>query len=206
LGSLRLRFQTACFEDKTMRLLFTHLLLLTLFLANSPVLNASAAEKPEFYEQVYLNEEAALKLIFGDLKSEKHLLTLNAEQKKQIQKQLRRKIPETSLPIWYGLQNGKVERYALILDEDGKHFPITFIVGLSPQASVTQVAVMVYRERRGDGIKRNRFLSQFVGKSGKDPIEVNTDIIHLTGATISSWSIAAGVRKAIALLEMLVLK
>ena len=65
---------------------------------------------------------------------------------------------------------------------------------------------MVYRERRGDGVKRQRFLQQFNGKSSKDPIEVNSDIVHITGSTISSWSMAAGVRKAVVLLEELVIK
>lgn len=176
---------------------------LTLCIPSKPM---QAAEKPEFYEQVYLSEASALKQIMGDLSIEKRNRLISAEQKKIIQKRLRRKLPENNFNYWVGLRNGKVERYALILDEEGKHFPITFIVGLSPQAKITEVAVMVYRERRGDGIKRSRFLNQFKGKSGKDPLEINTDIIHLTGSTISSWSIAAGVRKALILLEEVVLK
>lgn len=171
-----------------------------------PSLPSPAAEKPEFYEQVYLSETHALKQILGDLTPEKRSLSISAQQKKIIQKRLRRKLPENSLDFWVGLRNGKVERYALILDEEGKHFPITFIVGITPQAKISEVAVMVYRERRGDGVKRSRFLNQFKGKSGKDPLEINTDIIHLTGATISSWSIAAGVRKALILIEEVVLK
>ncbi len=176
---------------------------LTPLLPSTPIY---AGEKPEFYEQVYLSEANALKQILGDLTPEKRSLSISADQKKIIQKRLRRKLTENSFNYWVGLHKGKVERYAMILDEEGKHFPITFIVGLSPQAKVTEVAVMVYRERRGDGIKRSRFLNQFKGKSGKDPLEINTDIIHLTGATISSWSIAAGVRKALILLEEVVLK
>jgi thiamine biosynthesis lipoprotein len=176
---------------------------LTPMLPSTPIL---AAEKPEYYEQVYLSETNALKQILGDLTPEKRSLTLSASQKNIIQKRLRRKLPENSFNYWVGLHKGKVERYALILDEEGKHFPITFIVGLSPQAKITEVAVMVYRERRGDGVKRSRFLNQFKGKSGKDPLEINTDIIHLTGSTISSWSIAAGVRKALILLEEVILK
>lgn len=182
------------------------ILLLVSLLAFELGLPLQAAEQPEYYEQIYLSEAAALKQVFGDLTPEKRQFTISSAQKQILQKRLRRKLPETSLTVWLGLRQGKPERYALILDEEGKHFPITFIVALTPQATVTQVAVMVYRERRGDGVKRSRFLNQFIGKSGKDALEINTDIIHLTGATISSWSIAAGVRKAIALLETVVLK
>lgn len=169
-------------------------------------LPARAAEKPEYYEQVYLSQAEALKTVFGDLKVRQRELTLSPEQRKELQRRLRRKIPEQSFTLYEGYQGSKLKRYALILNEKGKHFPITFIVALSPEATVQQVAVMVYRERRGDGVKRQRFLNQFVGKDAHDPIEINADIVHITGSTISSWSIAAGVRKAVLLVENLVLK
>lgn len=188
-----------------------HILVLLLFTSLSLQVPQSfnsvqAAEKPDYYEQVYLSEAQALTQIMGSLKVEKRMVIIDANAKKVIQKKLRRKITESQIPVWVGLNGGKVERYAFILDEMGKHYPITFIVGISAQAKVTQVAVMVYRERRGDAVKRKRFLDQFVNKSGKDPVEINTDIIHLTGSTISSWSIAMGVRKALALLQEAVLK
>lgn len=182
---------------------------LLLLLAFSPALPGQAqaepvftmAARPELYEQVYLSEAQALKKVMGGLKLSKKQLKLTPQQRKKIQRRLRRKLPKSGIPYYVGKSQGKTQRYAFILDEKGKHFPITFIVALKPDASVHQVAVMVYREKRGDGVKRRRFLSQFPGKDGEDPIEVNQDIVHITGSTISSWSIAAGVRKAVALLE-----
>lgn len=162
----------------------------------------SAAETPEYSEQIYLSPTAALKTVFGDLNVSTETLTLNLTQRKALQRQLRRKVPEAQFTIYVGKRQGKSVRYALILDEKGKHYPITFIVAFSPQVKVEQVAVMVYREKRGDGVKRQRFLNQFRGKDTNDRIEVNRDIVHITGSTISSWSIAAGVRKAISLLEL----
>jgi electron transport complex protein RnfG len=94
----------------------------------------------------------------------------------------------------------------LILDEVGKHFPITFIVSMDSKATVDQVAIMTYREKRGDAVKRKRFLNQFKNKGVNDSMEVNNDIISLTGATISSWSVASGVKKAVVLTEELMLK
>ncbi len=172
-------------------------------LAMPPILPVFAAEKPEYYEQIYLSEADALKTVFGDLQVEKASLKPTSAQRKTIQKRLRRKLEEQALTVYKGLRGGKIERYAFIFDEQGKHFPITFIVALNPQGSVQQVAVMVYRERRGDGVKRKRFLNQFVNKGQADPLEVNTDIVHITGSTISSWSIAAGVKKAVVVADVL---
>ncbi len=164
------------------------------------------AKEAPYSEKIYLSESEALQKVFGNLKVSTRKLTLNKAQRKALQKQLRRKLTEPYYTLYMGAKTpgGKPERYALILDEKGKHYPITFIVSLTPTAAVDKVAVMVYRERRGDGVKRRRFLRQFKGKDKSDAIEVNRDIVHITGSTISSWSIAAGVRKAVALLETLV--
>src|SRR5438445_11266931 len=40
-----------------------------------------------------------------------------------------------------------------VLDEIGKSEPITFMVGMSPEGKVTEVAVMVFRESRGGEVK-----------------------------------------------------
>lgn len=165
-----------------------------------------AEENPEYYEQVYLSEKEAVSLVFGDLKVEKKEIELSPEKKKIVQKKLKRKIKEKSFAFYIGTKNGNVEKYALVLDEVGKHFPITFIVSMDSKATVDQVSIMTYREKRGDAVKRKRFLNQFKDKGVNDPMEINTDIIHLTGATISSWSVAAGVKKAVVLTEELIIK
>lgn len=165
-----------------------------------------AEENPEYYEQVYLSEKEAVSLVFGDLKVEKKEVELSPEKKKIVQKKLKRKIKEKSFTFYIGTKNGNVEKYALVLDEVGKHFPITFIVSMDSKATVDQVSIMTYREKRGDAVKRKRFLNQFKDKGVNDPMEINTDIIHLTGATISSWSVAAGVKKAVVLTEELIIK
>lgn len=165
-----------------------------------------AEENPEYYEQVYLSDKDAISLVFGDLKVEKKDIDLSDEKRKIIQKKLKRKIKDPSIPFYIGTKNGNVQKYALILDEVGKHFPITFIVSMDSKATVDQVAIMTYREKRGDAVKRKRFLNQFKSKGVNDPMEVNNDLISLTGATISSWSVASGVKKAVVLTEELMLK
>lgn len=161
----------------------------------------SYSEEAVFYEQIYLSEKEAINTVFEDLKVTEKIFEPNEQQKKIIQKKLRRKIKEDSFKIYIGKKENKVEKYAIITEEIGKHYPITFIVGVKPNLSIDQIAVMVYREKRGDAIKRKRFLNQFSNKSLNDPLEVNTDIVHLTGSTISSWSVASGSKKILVILE-----
>jgi len=87
------------------------------------------------------------------------------------------------------------------MNEIGKHEYITFIVGVTPKGEVGDVAVMEYRETRGEEVKDRRFLRQFHGKKLTDPITVDRDIENYTGATLSSHAIATGVKKALVLVQ-----
>ncbi len=163
---------------------------------------AIADEPPERYEQVYLTQEQALKVA---LPPSDQVVTRtikpSAEERKAVERRIGRKLAEDSYTVYESRSGGKATGYALIMDEQGKYYPITFVVGLMPDGEVREVAIMVYREKRGDAVKRRRFLNQFLGKSAEDPLMVNRDIVHLTGATVSSWSIAAGVKKATVLFD-----
>lgn len=175
--------------------------LLLTCLATRPAL----AETPERYEQVYMTQEQALRVAIPDAeKVTPRTVTPTAEERKQIERRLGRRLEEASYVFHEGTRGGKTVGYAVVLEEIGKYYPITFVVGLKPNGEVREVAVMVYRERRGDAVRRGRFLNQFDGKTSADPLMVNRDITHLTGATVSSWSIAAGVKKAVVVFDMLV--
>jgi Na+-translocating ferredoxin:NAD+ oxidoreductase RnfG subunit len=99
--------------------------------------------------------------------------------------------------------SGTFRGYAVVTEEVGKYKPITFMVGVTPQLAVRDVAVMVYRESHGGDVKRKRFLDQYRGKTADDPIESNRDIINISGATISVRSMNAGVKRVLTELTML---
>ncbi|HEY9900786.1 MAG TPA: FMN-binding protein [Pantanalinema sp.] len=178
---------------------------LVAFAAIATALPAFAEEEvPQLYEQVYLTKEQALKIALpqGDPVVKREYAP-RPEERKRIERRLGRKVTEDSFAVYQSTSGGKPSGYAMILDEQGKYYPMTFVVGLKPDGSVRDVAIMVYRERRGDDVKRRRFLNQFQGKTAEDPLMVNRDIIHLTGATVSSWSVAAGVKKAVVIVDEL---
>jgi hypothetical protein len=108
--------------------------------------------------------------------------------------------------IFVATTGERVDGYAIIDDEMGQHEQITFAVKLSPQGAVERQEVMVYRESYGEEITDSRFRRQFNGKTAKDTVRAGVDIDVVTGATISSRSMAVGVRRALILLDELVLK
>ncbi|MCE9615489.1 MAG: FMN-binding protein [Lentisphaerae bacterium] len=114
-------------------------------------------------------------------------------------------LPFGSAVQWYtGYQGDTLTGRALFLDEVGKHQPITFVVALSPEGVVRDVAVAVYREALGDGVRQPRFLDQFQGKREGDGLTLGKDIDGVTGATLSCRAAARAVRRAFAINRELV--
>jgi hypothetical protein len=103
--------------------------------------------------------------------------------------------------VFVATTQGKVDGYAVIDDEMGLHEPITFATKISPQGLVERVEIMVYREPRGDEVRDPRFLKQFQGRSAHDGMRLSRDIDAVSGATVSSASLAVGVRRATILVD-----
>ncbi|MDD5593972.1 MAG: FMN-binding protein [Candidatus Margulisbacteria bacterium] len=76
---------------------------------------------------------------------------------------------------------------------------IEMLVGVGPSGEVTGVKIVSQHETPGLGanIVKPAFLSQFTGKTAKDPIEPKKDIDAITGATISSRAVCVGVKNAL---------
>ena len=85
---------------------------------------------------------------------------------------------------------------ALIVEEIGKHRPITFVVGLRPDGTVEDVAVMAYREAYGGEIRSRRFLKQYEGRRATDDLRPYHGIKNVAGATLSVEAASRAVHKA----------
>ena len=134
-------------------------------------------------------------------------LVLSEEERSDAEEQLKHPLRQKRFRTYVGLDaEGEVDGYAVIQSEIGKFKPFTFIVGMEPDGSVRRVAVLVYREARGGEIARRRYLSQYDGKTARDPLDKNRDIINRQGATMSVDAINYGVRKALSVVEVAYLR
>jgi Na+-translocating ferredoxin:NAD+ oxidoreductase RnfG subunit len=66
---------------------------------------------------------------------------------------------------------------------------------------VVQAHVVSYTWERGRDVRKPGFTNQFQGKGPDAPLKIGQDIDAMTGATLSSKAMTAGVRDAIALLK-----
>src|SRR5215470_11583942 len=152
--------------------------------------------------EIYLTESQALGVVLGEKAFvRREQKTLEAELRRKLEQSSNLRFPESTFTFFIAAQDGKPVKYAIVMNEIGKTEPITFMVGMSPEGKVTEVVIMEFHENRGWEVKEKRFLNQFRGKSSRNAIRVDEDIINYTGATLSSKAVARGVKKALLLLD-----
>lgn len=110
---------------------------------------------------------------------------------------------ERVIPTYIALKNGEAIGYAVVVNEIGKHRPITFVVGIEKSGEVRGAEIMVYREAVGGDVRMRRFLRQYEGKTLSEPIRTGRDITNISGATLSVRAVNRGMKKALALVELL---
>jgi Na+-translocating ferredoxin:NAD+ oxidoreductase RnfG subunit len=171
----------------------------------------AAAQEPSPSEeeigqvQTYLTPEEARQRIFPEATSfARQVKPIPAAAKEELAHRLGRAFAEDSLEVYIAFgQDRQLLGYAVISDEIGKYRPITFMVGITPDFTVREVAVLVFRESRGGEVRRPRFLSQYRGKSARDPLRLNRDIVNISGATLSVRALNFGVKKVLVLVQAL---
>src|SRR5262249_43494832 len=93
--------------------------------------------------------------------------------------------------------------FAVVIEEIGKHRPITSIVGVRPDGKIKDVAGMIYREADGGEVRQRRFLDQYSGRDASSGF--TGKIRNVAGATLSVDALNRTVQKGIAVVDMLAL-
>src|SRR5258706_1481089 len=163
------------------------------------------AAKASGQEGIFLKEEDAPKAVFPDATAfERRVIRSNDALKEKLQQRLGKTKPsiwEEAYVTFIAKKADALLGYAVIVEEIGKHRPITFVVGVGADRKIKDAALMIYREAYGGEIRDRRFLQQYKGKQLKDPLLPFRDIQNISGATMSVEAIGTGSKKALALVE-----
>lgn len=88
--------------------------------------------------------------------------------------------------------------YAEVGNAMGKDQPITYLVAVDTALQMLDVDILVYREEYGGEVAYESWRKQFRGKRPGDPMQVGREIRGISGATISTNAVTAGIRKMLA--------
>lgn len=162
------------------------------------------AEQGTVFEDVYYTTDEALKKVFPSAtKIESSKYNLSEKKKSIIESRLGTKLKSNHYVIFTGYDEDTIMGYAIIIDEQGKYHPMTIMTCISPEFIVNNVVLMVYREKIGASVRKSRFTKQFHKKTSQHKLRVDQDIAAVSGATVSSYSMANAVRKSIFISEEL---
>ena len=98
---------------------------------------------------------------------------------------------------------GKVLGFAFINKAPSKTDEFDYLVLLDKELIVIKTKILIYREDYGGEIGSKRWLKQFIGKTSKDTLKYEKDIIAISGATISASSMTIAVNTFLQNLEIL---
>lgn len=161
----------------------------------------------DFKYEEFMTEEEAVKTVLPKSKQiRKELIRLTAVQKEQIEQRIGWKFPEEEFELYIGQTGDKIDGYAMLHNTIGKYKHMTYMVGVDPAGTCTDVELLVFRDAKGSEVGKKRFNSQYDGKTVSDPIRINKDIINISGATMSVRSMSAGVKRVLVLIDEFYLK
>jgi FMN-binding domain len=161
-------------------------------------------------EGIFLREEEAPKAVFPEGTSfDRKMIRSTEELKEKIRQRMgkaKTSVWEDSYVTFIAKKGDTILGYAVIVEEIGKHRPITFVVGVGNDRKIKDAALMVYREAYGGEVRDRRFLQQYKGKELKDPLLPYRDIQNISGATLSVEAIGRGSKKALAVVDLIYLE
>jgi hypothetical protein len=88
----------------------------------------------------------------------------------------------------------------------GKHEKITYAVTLDPHGAVKDVEILQYHETYGYEVRNADWRRQFVGKTSHDPLKLGDDIRNVSGATLLCKHVTQGVKRVLALYDLVLAK
>lgn len=90
-------------------------------------------------------------------------------------------------------ENNEIKGFAYIDKALSKTDEFDYVILLNKNLIIVKTKVLIYREDYGGEIGSNRWLKQFIGKNKEDKLIYNTNIMAISGATISAQSITKAI-------------
>jgi Na+-translocating ferredoxin:NAD+ oxidoreductase RnfG subunit len=104
-------------------------------------------------------------------------------------------------PAWF-VRNaqGVLQGVAMVDEVPGKSERITILVASGTDGRLKDLEVLAYRESYGGEVAQEAWRAQFRGKKPGDVLRVGRQIRNISGATISTNSVSAGVARCLPVL------
>lgn len=156
------------------------------------------------FGQVFKNQAEVLKEAFPkDSSVERRVAFLTNEQINKIEKLAKAKLETKLITYYVGSREDSTVGYAFFETNVVRTKPETFVVILDPDGSIKFVEILAFYEPL-DYLPTPRWLRLFGGKVLSEDLWPKRDIHNITGATLTVQAITQGVRKILAIYQVIV--
>ena len=152
---------------------------------------------------VFLAKDEALALAFpGADRVEDRVFIITDEQKAAVETMARAPLDTKLWTIHVGWRGGAVQAYAVIESHVVRTLPETCMVVVDPHGAVQRVEILAFHEPP-EYLPTARWIEQFKNRGLDGELKLNAGIHGITGATLSANAMTASVRRALALVRVL---
>lgn len=152
--------------------------------------------------KVFYSRSEALALAFPDAdRVEDRIHILSEEHVESIESLAHGRLDSRLVRIYTGFEKGEVVGYAFIDVHTVRTLPEAFLIVLSPQGTVRTLRLLAFHEPL-EYKPSDRWYSQFEDRSLAEPLRLGRDVHGIVGATLSARATTRGVRRALALYEV----
>lgn len=154
--------------------------------------------------KVFYAKDEALKLAFPDGDQvEMRTFIMKDSEHQRAQNMARTLIDSKLFTFYVGKKSGVILGYAAIDTHRVRTLPGTFMVVLSPEGEIRTTVVLAFHEPT-EYLPSQRWLEQFREKRLSPDLWVGRDIAGIAGSTLTTQAVTQGVRKVLALFEILI--
>jgi hypothetical protein len=158
----------------------------------------SALIAPSAFAVRYLTVDQAQQAIFPGKSFTAAPVKLTNVQRKAIEQASGVRVLRDEQQVWRVSGGG----WFIVDEVVGKHEFISYAAGINPDGSVKQIEIMDYRETYGGQIRDQKWRTQFVGKTSRSTLKLDSDIKNISGATLSCRHVTDGVKRLLAFYEI----
>ncbi len=155
--------------------------------------------------KVYNTRDEALKRAFPQATAiEKRALYLDANDVTRIEKASGAKMDSRLFTYYEAIGKSGVLGYAVIAGHTVRTKQEVYMVVIAPNGAIDFVEILAFYEPE-EYMPPKRWLAVFSGKVFSDALRPKQEIPMISGATITTYTLTAEVRKTLAIFELLVL-
>ena len=151
----------------------------------------------------YLSTEQAQRALFADAnRFEPVSVALSEADRAALAKVSGTRTPLPLDRIWRAMRDDQLLGHLVVDEVYGKHEFITYAAAIDANGAVLGIEIMDYRETHGGQVREAGWREQFRGKRSSDALELDVDIVNISGATMSCKHVTEGVRRLLALYDI----